>query len=1594
MNHLLELPPELLTRILLNLSLVDISSCYDTGNTILRQLIRGSVALAYHIQLEMSGMEEDLDPTPLPILDRLTSLLERERHWLNLHPIHDNVFKLPPYSLIRGSVALTYHIQLEMSGMEEDLDPTPFPILDRLTSLLERERHWLTLHPIGCNVFKLPSHSVHFYSILSNAILVCDSGDDQGARLPTTVRCLWPVGPGHPMDNWRVVHQGDPVVDVTAAPEENLLAIATLSRQPGVQLTQLNLEFRHLSDGLPHANAAQPIIQVHTLPGHSGPGHLAPGAGRPEVYIEILGSTALIVYNFFDSDNDVEWRHKLHIYDWRTGILRNIPLGCDSSIAVTFLREDLLLLPDIEANQLRILAIPTSPAAGTSSFPTLSLQDGALALSLPPLKPTAGIREEDFALRSEPLGIARTSQFVSRADAGIVLFSYSTAQLLVDPRDAMREHILVISRSALLAAYDATLPSDRSAVLPWAAWGPACARFFTPSTLPGVTGNSMAASGSRLIFKSFNPPGPNPDPDADEFRGHPIRMLDFSPATIAKLRARNVFGSGPPNDTLDAIGKSSLVGMSGTLPDLLVADECVLDTGALVRIVGPTSKSAPTPSDDLSPSEARNSSPFIDPPIESALEYAEITSAALYDFHAIHIANTMVVGLWYSQQQAGTGAVVVLLASWSHNHLRPGVLLYGGTFTPHLGFFCGKKSKLLISARARNFLFLTSMSPKTRAQILATSPPSEVKALVEGISRPDCTQKDLENALLFLKSSALRPHKLLLLEAAREHIFSASRLPTQVNAESLTGIGRAWSMLQVVSAEKLLGYAEDDAAVALWLDLWPWLQFIDEHASELPFLSPHSSVREREMDKVFLFLASALVMGEPGGDHRRIGFVQDPRVGLSEPLGLRRLIRAWREVHLIASQERSRDVYLTILTVLGMNWFPEDKKEAVRAGAGGSDDDVARLVMRDLIVGLELLKTTADTSDHPVDDKKAGSVIFRFLTGFSNTYEPPPTGKGEHIDLKPPSFWSSLCAQNYVAVVSEYILVYAVRAPTDLTGHFRDLMERRPLLTLMIIFNTAPGHLLIPQGLRRGLLEALLRLHADHTTTQPQRLLEWIFPTKLVRASMLRAMRGALPEPLMFAASSQEFRRSSLFPYWTALETILNERLPLLKRYERGETPALRMCDNEEVAVFCLDAQSWLTKDNSAPALAPSLKSSPVPDALQPRTALSYASRTTGKPVGTKAAALPSEHCMSVTRGDCGRRSLFSGVRSQRPPPANAYVEDVRRSQTAAGQTPPARASSFPPNPLAAAEAIAAFIPERKHVCLSYDRRPSYLVPGAILETIIDIDPLRAHSVAYQAALPEHGTRVWAKGSLLPGPPRVLELLPMSRSTGPRGGAGYAPSTGYHGYEQYGRAQTPAPASSGYAEYTWPPPMPNDPYAQQRPQTAIGFRSTSQAPSTIDPRYLQNAPMRSHTPGPGAYQAYYPPPPVPVPPVPMPYAQAGPGLHYGLYHASDMGTGSQSQQRAPDAQPTPIRPAATKRTSRREGNFIISTDNPSASGLTTPPDMCPTCFNPAPTAWRFGKVSERMVCQPCSLYERRNGIKRTPEVEAQKVLRALAGGRR
>ncbi|KAJ7059052.1 hypothetical protein C8F01DRAFT_271244 [Mycena amicta] len=55
---------------------------------------------------------------------------------------------------------------------------------------------------------------------------------------------------------------------------------------------------------------------------------------------------------------------------------------------------------------------------------------------------------------------------------------------------------------------------------------------------------------------------------------------------------------------------------------------------------------------------------------------------------------------------------------------------------------------------------------------------------------------------------------------------------------------------------------------------------------------------------------------------------------------------------------------------------------------------------------------------------------------------------------------------------------------------------------------------------------------------------------------------------------------------------------------------------------------------------------------------------------------------------------------------------------------------------------------------------------------------------------------------------------------------------------------------------------------------------------------------------------------------------------------------------------------------------------------------CPHCENPKPGGWRFGIVTQRMVCPACGQYENRNRMPRPLLHERRRASRRRAGGKR
>ncbi|KAF7320536.1 hypothetical protein HMN09_00137300 [Mycena chlorophos] len=614
---LLDLPLEILHETLMHLPLDALKAVFRTGNRVLRDLISTSIPLAYNIQLEMCGVEEDRRAARISnatTLERLANLLVREKQWLSLRPI--------------------------------TVDPQK-PEESRIE-------------------FGMPAEPVELYDLVPGSMLVCDTEDTSfNTPLPTAIKAAL-LAPATrdiaqmPRQLWNTVYEGDAIVAFSARPDQNLLAIATLARlATDANKAVLTLLFRNLSEGLPHSSAARSAIHIRELAIEGDEDDFC-----PEASLEVSGTAAVFAFEYFSVDNN-EYQTEMHVYDWTTGQLLLEPIP-NTSVGFAFLSPTLLIMTDHPRNQLTVLTIPPSPATA-SKLPEARL----VSFSLPHLKPGFEISEDSFRFRTEnPPAVSLTDHappvlgieappFVPRVGEGILLFSYET--FFVEPRtddlhviSGRREHLVVLSRSALIRALQAvstTTDSDATGVVPWSDWGPTCARLFTPEEIPGATRTDMAAAGWRVISMDSEE-----DTDGE---GVPIRVLDFSPGTLDKLRTRNIAGTGPPNAGLFIADKTiNIIGIDlvENCSDGTSRKEVIrLESGARARLVGPAPAWNRDPADADAESsssdfaERQEASPFVEHPFESHLEYAEITSSDRYEFEAVHITSTMIVGIWENE---------------------------------------------------------------------------------------------------------------------------------------------------------------------------------------------------------------------------------------------------------------------------------------------------------------------------------------------------------------------------------------------------------------------------------------------------------------------------------------------------------------------------------------------------------------------------------------------------------------------------------------------------------------------------------------------------------------------------------------------------------------------------------------------------------------------------------------------------------------------------------------------------------------------------------------------------------------------------------
>ncbi|KAJ2924979.1 hypothetical protein H1R20_g12114, partial [Candolleomyces eurysporus] len=269
--------------------------------------------------------------------------------------------------LYDSSSQLQYIAELEIAGMKDN-PYCSMSVSERLESLRKREDAWAALQPDFSATIAIPKAPAGIYDVTPNTYLL------GVAAIPNEILTLGiqsitlPSNADEALAAPSVVYMTKHIVDFgTSIEEHDLLAAVTIASTPDHRLFALELTlFRH-STGTLHDQAEKPVIrlmQVDTM---------------VSISIEISGENLAIIVSARDGGGPDE----LHIFNWKKGTRKGDPMPAPN-LGLCYLREDLLLMPEIESHTLAIMHIPHSiPGVDDKDLPISLITQ----LALPPLAP-------------------------------------------------------------------------------------------------------------------------------------------------------------------------------------------------------------------------------------------------------------------------------------------------------------------------------------------------------------------------------------------------------------------------------------------------------------------------------------------------------------------------------------------------------------------------------------------------------------------------------------------------------------------------------------------------------------------------------------------------------------------------------------------------------------------------------------------------------------------------------------------------------------------------------------------------------------------------------------------------------------------------------------------------------------------------------------------------------------------------------------------------------------------------------------------------------------------------------------------------------
>ncbi|KAI0323837.1 hypothetical protein GY45DRAFT_1439438 [Cubamyces sp. BRFM 1775] len=316
-------------------------------------------------------------------------------------------------AIIDDSVAVQYRLELCAAGMVDGTYTPGLSISDRLNSLREYEKAWLsapfTYHPLLRAAVNDPDHCEDWWPTTGGTIPYTSKGALRLFRPPSLSRGV--VG-----KTWcfpSTVVEVEDAVEICIDPEQDLMVLPKWSEGQGGRVLKCHLLSIELK-GTPHPMATQPLLC-------SGPHRLASASSSSRVHIlgDLLGCTV-------DSDRC------MMVFNWKTG---HVVWRFHSSGAPRFHLLDSYTLVLFERYSIRLYIF--DPAV-TEDIPCDSQPDEHCVLALPPLV------ESNPILSCDEAHLTPTAY----ADCGPIFFPSPSSSFLVVTYHIYSIHTTLAFRAA------------------------------------------------------------------------------------------------------------------------------------------------------------------------------------------------------------------------------------------------------------------------------------------------------------------------------------------------------------------------------------------------------------------------------------------------------------------------------------------------------------------------------------------------------------------------------------------------------------------------------------------------------------------------------------------------------------------------------------------------------------------------------------------------------------------------------------------------------------------------------------------------------------------------------------------------------------------------------------------------------------------------------------------------------------------------------------------------------------------------------------------------------------------------------------------